>query len=43
MMNWWDKQIMKITKTIKRRNNAKVQWENFPESTLCESQTLQKF
>ena len=34
MMNWWDKEFMgKIkTNTIKRRNNAKVLWENFPES-----------
>ena len=45
MMNWWDKELMeKIkTNTIKRRNNAKVLWESFPESIMCESQTLQKF
>ena len=36
MMNWWDKELMeKIkTNTIKRRTNAKILWENFPENTF---------
>ena len=37
MINWWDKELMeKIkTNTIKRRNNAKVLWENFLENTFA--------
>ena len=37
MINWWDKELMKKikTNTIKRRNNAKVLWENFLENTFA--------